>query len=108
MTHSEVTPTARSDALGIDGEDALRGPHSSAISIEADRTQPTYNAHAITRPSPASERNTSALVGCLIFPPRTRQANTVGDRVMRCLVDGSTHHTSPVMRRTDERSSSRL
>jgi hypothetical protein len=35
----------------------------TGISIEADRTQPTHNAHSITRPSPASERNTSALTG---------------------------------------------
>jgi hypothetical protein len=54
----------------------------TGISIEADRTQPTHNAHSITRPSPASERNTSALTWHPIIASRDREPITDGGRVM--------------------------
>jgi hypothetical protein len=52
--------------------------------------------------------STSALIARPVITLATRHANTVGDRVMRCLMDGSTRNSSPDMWREDERSSSRL
>jgi hypothetical protein len=67
-----------------------------------------HNASAVTPNSTTTDHPITALIERPIFASVARQANTVGDRVMRCLMDGPTHHTSPAMWREDERSASRL
>jgi hypothetical protein len=62
----------------------------------------------VTRSRRRNSHRITALIGCPIIAPRTRQANTVRDRVMRCLMDESTHHTSPEVWRGSVRSRPQL
>jgi hypothetical protein len=68
----------------------------------------TRYLRSVTRSEPIGDRNTPALIERPIIAPRTRQANTVRERVMSCLMDGSTHNTSPEAWRGADGSGSRL
>jgi hypothetical protein len=48
------------------------------------------------------ERSIPALVQRPIATPRAGQSDTVGDRVMSYLVDGSTRNTSPAIERPEQ------
>jgi hypothetical protein len=62
----------------------------------------------VTRSRRRNSHRSTAQVERAIIAPRIRQVSTVGGRVMRCLMDGSTRHSSHDMWRGPERSRPRL
>jgi hypothetical protein len=77
--------------------DRVRPARDPAIFRTGGAGRAAHNASAVAPNSTTTDHSTSALIGCPIIAPAARQPSTVGDRVMRCVMDGSTRNTSPVM-----------
>jgi hypothetical protein len=80
-------------------------PHIAGNTIAGHRTRTAHIGSAESRCRADNHHSVSAQVLRPIIASATRQSNTVGCRVMRCLLDWPTRNTSPDIGRLGSRSS---